>query len=361
MIRRTAILGFLLSALLLPCSLSHAKTYDVLELPAVPSDMASKAPLFSIARFFGRYYATGIMGHIIYSDDGGKSWQQAQVPVRSALLDIYFVTPQQGWAVGHEGVILHSQDRGETWVKQYDGLRYGLEGLAHYQKLAREHPDEEIYEVLVDEMKFAIEQGADKPLFKVRFHDENYGHALGAYGMALVTYDGGKHWTPNLETYENEGFYHIFDYAPLPQPNHFFVIGEAALFMVGDIKEEHAARVHSVPWEGSFFTSTAASDGAIVLGGLRGRMFRTEDAGQTWTVVEKPPTSALVASTRLDDGRLVFGGVAGEILISEDDGNSFKLNTAGERFTGIFDLVEGENGSLLIAGPKGIETIKLDQ
>ncbi|MCB1707753.1 MAG: hypothetical protein KDI10_03325, partial [Halioglobus sp.] len=122
---------------------------------AVPSHLASSSLIYSIRRFGERYFAVGIQGHILYSDDGGDSWTQAAVPVRSSLLSIDFPTPELGWAVGHEGVILHSSDGGKTWVKQYDGLRYAQEGLAFYQQLAAQDPDNELYPVLVEEMQLA--------------------------------------------------------------------------------------------------------------------------------------------------------------------------------------------------------------
>ena len=132
---RKALFSILLGALLIPCTLSHAETYDVLKLPAAPSKLAAKAPMFVVKRFGDRFFAAGAYGHIVYSGDGGKTWTQAEVPVRSTLLDITFVNDTHGWAVGHEGVILHSSDGGSTWELQYDGLRYGTEGLAFYQKL----------------------------------------------------------------------------------------------------------------------------------------------------------------------------------------------------------------------------------
>jgi photosystem II stability/assembly factor-like uncharacterized protein len=354
---RKALLVLLLGALLTPWSAAFANKYDVLELPATPSEKAIHSSMFFVGKFGNRYFAAGQMGHILYSDDNGTTWTQAQVPVRSTILDVYFVNDQLGWAVGHEGLILHSSDGGKSWVKQYDGLRYGQEGLAYYTALSEQNPDNELYPALVGEMEFAIDQGADKPLFKVYFHDENYGHAIGAYGMALVTRDGGTTWTPNLENYENDNFNHMFDFAPLPDQGRFFITGEAGLFLIGDINIKAAKRVHSVPWEGSFFASVAAGDGAIVLGGLRGRMFRTADEGQSWIVVEKPPTSALVASTRTKDGRLVFGGVAGEILVSTDEGFTFTLAAASPQ--PIFDMAEGDGNTLLIAGPKGILSVTL--
>ncbi len=358
---RKALLGVMLGALLLPCTLAYAKTYDVLTLPSAPSAMASKAPIFVIKKFGNRYYAAGSRGHIIFSDDNGATWTQGAVPVRSTILDLDFANADQGWAVGHEGVILHTADGGKTWELQYDGLRYGKEGLAFYTKLAEENPDNETYSYLVGEMEFAIEQGADKPFFVVKMHDDKRGHAAGAYGMMMVTYDGGKTWEHRLHTVDNENFNHIFDFAPLPEPGRFFLSGEAGLLLLGDAAGEQAQRVQSVPWEGSFFTTIDAADGAIVIGGLRGRMFRTADEGATWEVVDKPPTSAIVAERRLADGRLVAGGVGGEILVSRDNGVSFTMSSASGTAGPIFDVIDGAGSTLLIAGPRGIKTATLEQ
>ncbi|KAA1193301.1 hypothetical protein F0M18_05525 [Pseudohalioglobus sediminis] len=355
---RRALIGVCLAAALMPASASlYAKTYDVLELPAVPSELAAKSLIFSISKFYDTWYATGHHGHILYSTDG-ENWSQAEVPVRSSLLDIYFASPQLGWAVGHEGVILHSSDGGKTWVKQYDGLRYGEEGRAYYSKLAKENPDNEMYPFLVEEMDFAISQGADKPLFAVDFHDESYGHVLGAYGMILKTEDGGKNWVHVLETTENDSFYHVFDVANLAGKNRFFMSGEAGLFMIGDAEAETATLVETVPWEGSFFTASATPDGAVVLGGLRGRMFRSDDEGQSWEEVKKRPTSSIVDSTLLENGTLIFVGIAGEILASNDDGRTFAMLpvTSGNR---IYAVEEGPDGSLLVAGPAGIQKLGL--
>ena len=360
MTSRKALMAVLLTVMVAPWSAPYAAKYDVLELPAVASELATKSLIFAVRQFGNRYFAVGQRGHILFSDDGGDSWTQAEVPVRSSILDIHFPTPELGWAVGHEGVILNSVDSGKTWEKQYDGIRYGLEGKAYYEALAEANPDDEFYPYLVEEMDFAIGQGADKPLFKVRFHTPTSGHAMGAYGMILRTEDGGKNWLHVLEHMENDSFYHIFDFAPLPGERKFFLSGEAGLFMVGDANAQTGKLIETVPWEGSFFTSAAAADDAIVMGGLRGRMFRTTDIGHTWTVVEKPPTSSMVDSTRLANGNLVFVGMAGEILMSTDDGNSFALVplSIGGR---IYTVAEGPEGTLLVAGPSGIHKLSLPQ
>jgi photosystem II stability/assembly factor-like uncharacterized protein len=358
----------LISALIVAATSSAAPDagkYDVLELPAVQSELASKSLIYSINKFGDRYFATGQHGHILYSDDGGDTWQQAEVPVRSSILDIDFPTPELGWAVGHEGVILHSSDAGKTWVKQYDGLRYGSEGKTYYEALAQANPDNEEYPLLVDEMDFAISQGADKPLFRVAFPTSTHGYALGAYGMVLETQDGGKNWVPILENIENPGFYHIFDFAPLPEAGKFFASGEAGLLIEGDINEEVGRKVETIPWDGSFFTIIDAADGSLVMGGLRGNMFRTSDVGATWTAVKKPMTSAIVDSTRLADGSLIATGIGGEVLMSKDNGASFvnvPISGGGQLYTSsgyIYAVAEGPQNTLLVGGPSGIHKVKL--
>ena len=332
--------------------------FDVLAQPSVPSRIATKSLIYAIRKFGDRYFATGIQGHILYSDDGGTSWTQAQVPVRSSLLSIDFPTPEQGWAAGHEGVILHSSDGGKTWIKQYDGTRYANEGLAFYQKMVKQEPDNEIYPPLVDEMQLAIEQGADRPFFKVRCQSEQRCNAIGAYGMAVVTFDGGETWDNSMYRNQNENFNHMFDFAPLPDSGRYFIAGEAGLLLIADINDRIARRVQSVPWEGSFFSSAATADGAIVMGGLRGRMFRTADEATTWVTVEKPVTSSIIAAIRLSDDRLVAAGAAGEILVSKDNGLTFSMVSVKE-LGPLSSVAEGPDDTLLVGGAKGIQKITL--
>ena len=366
---RKTMMGAVVALVLLPLPWVQAADsefkYDILKLPAVPSDMAAKSMIYTVKKFGDRYFATGHHGHILYSDDGGESWTQAEVPVRSSILDIDFPTPERGYAVGHEGVILTSEDGGKTWVKRFDGLQYSKEGLAYYQKLAEENPDNEAYPRYVGEMEFSMSQGADKPFFRVECLTELQCYAVGAYGMLVLTEDGGKTWVPRLHTVENDSFYHVFDFSPLPGDGRYFLAGEAGLFMVADVsnpdkEQRYAKKVHSVPWEGSFFTAVDTADGAVVFGGLRGRMFRTADAGDTWVVVEKPPTSAIVDSVLLSDGRLVAVGVAGEVLVSADNGLSFTRANVGE-LGRVNAVAEGPGNTLILGGPKGLRKITLPQ
>ena len=104
--------------------------------------------------------------------------------------------------------------------------------------------------------------------------------------------------------------------------------------------------------------SISAVFNAIVVGGLRGRMFLTADQGDTWTVVEKPPTSAIVDTARLDNDALIAVGIAGEVLMSADNGLTFTqlpISSGGR----IYAVEQGPDGTILVGGPGGIQKLEL--
>ncbi len=79
--------------------------------------LAEHSLLLDLARSGERLVAVGERGHVLMSSDG-KTWtQSANVPVRSALTAVSAVGADV-WAVGHDGIILHSGNAGETWEIQ---------------------------------------------------------------------------------------------------------------------------------------------------------------------------------------------------------------------------------------------------
>ena len=91
---------------------------DPLDSPAAKVQAVAANPSMAVVAVGRRLLAVGMRGLISFSDDGGKSWRQAQVPLQSDLTAAYFATPNIGWAVGHDGVILRSDDAGASWQRQ---------------------------------------------------------------------------------------------------------------------------------------------------------------------------------------------------------------------------------------------------
>src|SRR5471032_2687810 len=75
--------------------------------------------MLSATRAGTRIVAVGDRGVVILSDDNGSTFRQARmVPTSSSLTSVTFTDPSHGWAVGHWGVIVATNDGGETWQLQ---------------------------------------------------------------------------------------------------------------------------------------------------------------------------------------------------------------------------------------------------
>ena len=62
------------------------------------------------------------------------------MPVSADLTALHFANAQQGWAVGHEGVVLHTPDGGASWTLQLDGRRANALVLARRERKPPREP-----------------------------------------------------------------------------------------------------------------------------------------------------------------------------------------------------------------------------
>ena len=77
---------------------------------------AARSLLLDVVRTPAGYFAVGERGHVLRSADG-QDWTQLHIPTRSTLTTI---AAHDGvlWAAGHDGVIVHSTDGGQTWQRR---------------------------------------------------------------------------------------------------------------------------------------------------------------------------------------------------------------------------------------------------
>lgn len=116
--------------------------------------------------------AVGAFGTIISTSDGGKTWRPQKLlwekltprlfeeGVSEVNLNaINLVSQRVGWVVGEFGLILHTEDGGQSWISQRHGRGFPeLNGLV--------------------------------------FRDERTGWAVGQKGSIIQTSDSGQHWIP---------------------------------------------------------------------------------------------------------------------------------------------------------------------
>jgi photosystem II stability/assembly factor-like uncharacterized protein len=300
------------------------------DIPAIKSPLAIREPLNALAMAGGRMVAVGQRGHVLYSDDG-KTWVQADVPLASDLTALHFPTPMQGWAVGHEGSVLHTADGGSTWSRQLDGR--AIADLLQKQKEAAAFPG----------------QGGDKPLLDVWFEDDKKGYAIGAFNLILRTEDGGQSWTPWLDRVDNPKGMHL--YAIRPAGGSVFIVGEQGLVLKLDREKQRFTSV-ALPYKGTLFGVVGTPTMTIVFG-LRGNAWRTTDGGANWTKVETGVSAALSSGIVRADGSVVLVSQAGQVLLSTDDGASFrriKVATAAPAFA----VADTGKGAVAVAGVGGV-------
>lgn len=314
---------------------------DVLDLPAQLSELAASSPLLDVVQAGQRLVAVGQRGHILYSDDGGKSWTQASVPVSSDLNAVQFPTPSQGWAVGHDGVVLHSSDGGSTWQKQLDGRQLGRLMQDYYSA----RPDAEQW---LEEGKRIEAEGADKPFLDLWFSDERNGFVVGAFNLIFRTRDGGQSWEPWADRSDNPSGYHLNAIAS--DGKDLYIAGEQGLLLrLGDNGEGFQALAS--PYQGSFF-GISAEPGLVLVHGLRGHAYRSTDGGTSWTPVNTGINTSITASARDAEGHLYLFGLAGQVLSSRDAGATFQsLDIA--RGTPVYGALVSD-GELLLVGARGL-------
>ncbi|GLQ32322.1 WD40/YVTN/BNR-like repeat-containing protein [Litoribrevibacter albus] len=342
---------------------------DVLDTPAVKSPKAAESLLLDVDKLSGgRLVAAGERGHILYSDDNGKSWVQADVPVIVNIISAHFVNDSIGWAVGHDGVVLKTTNGGQSWIRQFDGFKANEQTLVQRQKFVEELEAQieeasdsklEELELALEEAQFALEDaqfdvegGSTKPFLDVWFKDENYGLVVGAYGQMFQTTDGGTTWHNVADKLDNPDRFHL-NSIEQTQPGALVVVGEAGLIMRSTDNGDSWETLDS-PYDGSFFgaVSTRQLNGLLVYG-LRGHVFRSSDLGDTWEQIEVNTEQTLNSGSAFKDGTIMLVGNNGVVLKSYDSGRNFTATVREDR-SSLVGITESNDGGIVLVGQDGL-------
>jgi photosystem II stability/assembly factor-like uncharacterized protein len=321
---------------------------DVLETPAAKSPLAPRALVNGLALAGARIVAVGQRGHVLLSDDQGRTWRQADVPASSDLVAVAFPTATQGWAVGHDGIVLRSTDAGATWARVLDGHQAGKLMVEHYKREAVAGDAAKTETLLKEAERFAA-QGAENPFLDITFENETTGYLVGAFGLMFRTTDGGATWQPWLQPEANPQGLHL--YAVRAVGGEVYVVGEQGL----SLKLDRAAgrlRPLELPYKGTLF-GVIGNPRALLVHGLRGTVLRSTDQGRSWHPVATGLQVGLTASAVDAQGRFVIVSQAGHVLVSSDDGASFKLAKVERPLPAAAVLATGSDG-VVVGGPRGL-------
>lgn len=325
--------------------------------------IAPNAPLLTanvyldVARAGTRVVAVGDRGSIIYTDDEGAHWRQAESPTGVLLTAVCFSDSRNGWAVGHDAVVVGTRDGGSTWQVQYSDVLgaddESSDAVAEEDFSDEEYSDEyydEDYDDFGDEELAQDTSGA--PLLDITCISKDRAVAVGGYGYLLETANGGDSWSKVVDRMDNQNGWHLNGIAHLPGSNTLIAAGEKGLLFRSRDNGLSWKSLQS-PYDGSFFGVTAMKDGSVVTYGLQGNLWISRDQGDSWRQVQTGVTRGINDATQMDDGTLVLVGGAGVVLVSRDGGNSVALQYLQDResVSAVLPLTGGE---LVMVGDAGI-------
>jgi photosystem II stability/assembly factor-like uncharacterized protein len=255
------------------------------------------------------------VGHdtlILKTTDAGKTWvkQFGGGESDNALLSVFFLDANHGWAVGAFNYTVETKDGGATWVerKTLAPPKPQPEGAA---------PEAAPLDPTAPPKKTVKGAGAADP-YAAATGDENHLNAMFAG----------------------------------PDANTIFVAAEA-----GAVYRSQDA---GVTWEkiltgyiGSFWGGLTAKDGSIYATGMRGNIWRSTDKGSTWAKLDTSGADQSIATgIQLEDGAFVFVGLGGQVLYSPD-GAKFTLTYRPDR-KGLNAVILDGADKLLVFGEAGV-------
>jgi photosystem II stability/assembly factor-like uncharacterized protein len=115
-------------------------------------------------------WAVGYNGIIIYTDNGGETWDIQHDDISELFWNVYFIDDHEGWVVGRSS-IYHTTDKGNTWQKQ---TRPSVMG----------------------------------DLTDVYFINHDTGWIVGTHKIVLKTTDGGDNWIKIMNSISTENSFH---------------------------------------------------------------------------------------------------------------------------------------------------------
>jgi photosystem II stability/assembly factor-like uncharacterized protein len=211
-------------------------------------------------------FAIGSNGLIIHTTDGGNSWKTVASGKSIQLSAICFSSPDTGWIVGADGVLLATTNGGSSWNTRVSG--------------------------------------SSRSLYTIRFFDQLHGLIVGTYSTVLETSDGGQSWHAQA------------------------------------IQGGLGAALYAVTYD---------SIGVANLFGLSGALYHTSDGGSDWTLYYVGSTNNLVAAASLGYYDAIAIGSTGTILYSLNAGLSWERlpYTSTEEFVGASFSPDGSGGYIV--------------
>ncbi|QAA82743.1 T9SS type A sorting domain-containing protein [Aequorivita sp. H23M31] len=309
--------------LIISTSFIHGQTFEYKDSGTdfILYDLSIPEGQNTIAYAAGSKFTYDTEGIIIKTQDAGETWEKIYplTGTSTSFEKIEFVTTEKGFVAGYD-LFMKTEDGGETWTTLNVGTNvYLYNNLSFYN----------------ENIGFVSAQLDDEPYFAV-----------------YLTTDGGDTWTPASDV-ENIGAISIA-YA-----------NETTLFGVGAderiAKSTDGGNTWTAIYSGiiqNYFLSVYFKDLQNgVVAGEDGLLKTTHDSGATWSDFATGYHHFYALAYKGD--QLMAGGTDTDIYFSEDNGETWNQIFVGNGQNQLYEIGFFEDGSGLIVGSGGI-VIKFD-
>lgn len=155
-------------------------------------------------------WAVGVNGVIIHTTDGGTTWVQQTSNVTKSLNSVFFRDAATGWVVGSGGTILKTTNGGATWEPQSNGHTTTLYTICFntINNGWAGGSQDTMYHTLDGGNTWSVycptntDSKTDLSIRAIHFIDKDTGFLVGTSytdPMVYYTMDGGNTWTQNTD------------------------------------------------------------------------------------------------------------------------------------------------------------------
>ena len=244
---------------------------------------------------------------VLQTTDGGQTWRQIPDQFKNKIRSVWFVDPQQGWALTIDRDILHTNDGGATWTLQRKAGTVKLKLIGNLRNPVMDQPEQIDHIYFIDGMRGWAWGGGRKDEYTEQ------------PGIFLATIDGGQNWNQMTYPFEQSASTIFF----LNEKHAWASTNDGGFYKTDDgglnwVRVQ--TKLPELVCRAIFFTDE--ENGWIA--GRSGRIAKTEDGGRTWKKMYKIRDELVVRDiffTDRDQGWAV--GDKGVILYTPDGGDSW--------------------------------------
>lgn len=284
-----------------------------MQLKTVVTGTAHQA-LFSVALDGNAGVAVGAGGELMESADGGNTWKQTAANVGELSLLGVSINQGHAIAVGQQGQVF-MREQGKTWTK--------------------------------------ATSGTDNRLLSVSVNSSGLAVAVGAFGTALKSTDGGQNWqkiSPEWVTIMPQGEEPHLYVANVDEKGVITIAGEFGLILRSADGGDTWKTLHKS--DASVFAMQLRADGVGYAVGQAGSILRTKDSGATWTQLPTTTPAILLGVTSTANGQVYVTGMH-DMLVSTDDGATWSHASNPEITTAWYQGITSLDSKVLAVGHAG--------